>query len=184
MKYLPILLSLVVLLAVFTVGCTEPPDETEQDKTEDETNYTNFTNGEFYVEYPTGWTVYTEDSSAAGLSTKSFFVAEDDMGAGIIVRGHKASSSSLMDYDEWYESALGNLQSSEDANVLSNGLSTNEAQIEFTELKSGSVTVYSKYKFLGCTETVYQCTASVENLLRGQYQDKIDHIISSFSCVN
>jgi len=39
-------------------------------------------------------------------------------------------------------------------------------------------------KFLGCIETAYQCTASVENILRSEYQDEINHIISSFKCTN
>jgi len=188
-QFLMILITLV-LLTVSLSGCNE--DKTTTDNGEDDgtddggdtTTYTSFTNSEFYVEYPSDWPIFVEDTSQAGITTEAFFGAENQQGAGLYIRGHKTPSATLLDYDGWYESALEELQNSEDATVLDNELSFNEAFIEFIDLKGGSVLVYSKYKFLGCLETVYQCTSSVENALRSEYQDEIDHVISSFTCVN
>ena len=188
-KQIMIFIIMLVLLVVNLCGCNDNNADTNDDLGDDDgggtkTTYTSFTNGEFYVEYPSDWDVFTEDTSGAGITTEAYFGAENTEGSGLYIRGHKTPSSTLLDFDGWYESALEDLQNSEDATVLDNELSINEAFIEFTDLKGGAVLVYSKYKFLGCLETAYQCTSSVENILRNKYQDEIDHIISSFSCVN
>ena len=183
MKPIPII-CVIILATVLTLGCVEPPDERNGDENGDEITYTSFTNNEFVVEYPSDWSVFIEDTSLAGISTDAFLGAEDEKGTGLYIRGHKTPSDPLLDYDGWYESSLADLQNSEDATVLDYGLSVNEAFIEFTSIKSGDVPVYSKYKFLGCIESTYQCTASVENIYRSEYQEVINHIISTFKCNN
>ncbi len=148
MKLIPIIFA-IILATVLTLGCIEPPDEGNGDGAGNETTYASFTNSEFYVEYPSDWNVFIEDTSIAGIATEAFLGAEDEKGAGLYIRGHKTPSTTLSDFDEWYDSALENLQNSEDATVLDNDMSVNEAFIEFTSIKSGDVTVYSKYKFSG-----------------------------------
>ena len=177
MKPIPII-CVIILATVLTLGCVEPPDEGNG------TTYTSFTNSEFYVEYPSDWSVFIEDTSIAGITTEAFLGAEDEKGSGFYIRGHKTPSTTLHDFDEWYDSTLEDLQNSEDATVLDYEMSVNEAFIEFTSIKSGDVLVYSKYKFIACIESVYQCTASVENIYRSEYQDEINHIISTFRCTN
>jgi len=169
---------------MFFSGCTDQKNNDNEDGTTDTTTYTSFTNGEFYVEYPSDWNVFIEDTSPAGITAEAFLGAENLEGASLYIRGHKTPSDTLLDWDEWYESALDTFQNSEDATVIDNGMSINEAFIESTEIKGGAVLVYSKYKFLGCIESAYSCTSSVENILRNKYQAQIDHIISSFICTN
>jgi len=146
MKAIPIIFA-IILATVLTIGCTEQPKTGNGNGGGTTTTYTSFTNGEFYVEYPSDWDVFIEDTSVAGITTEAFLGAENDEGAGLYIRGHKTPSATLLDFDGWYESALEDLQNSEDANVLDYELSLNEAFIEFTDLKGGAVTVYSKYKF-------------------------------------
>ena len=183
MKLIPIIFA-IILATVLTLGCIEPPDEGNGNGSGNGTTYTSFTNSEFYVEYPSDWNVFIEDTSIAGIATGAFLGAEDEKGAGLYIRGHKTPSTTLLDFDEWYDSTLEDLQNSEDATVLDNDMSINEAFIESTSIKGGDVTVYSKYKFISCIESTYQCTASVENIFRSEYQDEINHIISSFECTN
>jgi len=182
MKPIPII-CVIILATVLTLGCVEPPDEGNGDGAGNGTTYTSFTNSEFYVEYPSDWNVFIEDTSIAGITTEAFLGAEDEKGTGLYILGHKTPST-LHDFDESYESLLENLQNSEDATVLDYEMSVNEAFIEYTSIKGGAVNVYSKTKFLGCIESFYSCTSSVENIYRSEYQDEINHIISSFTCNN
>lgn len=177
MKLVPIIFALI-LGVVLTLGCVDQQTPGRGNGV----TYISFTNGEFYVEYPSDWDVFVEDQSVAGIATKAFIGAEDEKGAGLYIRGHNTQDSSLYDFDEWFDTALEELQSSEESTILDYEKSINEAFIEFTSVKSGDVTVYTKYKFIACIDTVFQCTASVENILRGDYQEIINHIISSFKC--
>ena len=174
-----------VVIIMFLAGCTTNQDNTENGGgTTDTTIYTSFTNGQFSVEYPSGWTVYTEVKTGATITTETYLIAEGLGGTGLHIRGHITDEETNDAYIEWYSSALDTLQNTEDTNILNNELLINQATIEFTQLKSGSVTMYTKYKFIGCVATTYQCTATVENALRSQYQNQIDHIISSFTCAS
>jgi len=179
-----VILGFVVII-MFLTGCTDNQNNTgNEDADTDTTEYISFTNGQFTVEYPSGWTVYTEVKTGATITTETYLLAEELGGPGLHIRGHITDEETNDGYIEWYSSAVDTLQNTEDTTILKNELLINEANIEFTQLKSGSVTVYTKYKFIGCVATTYQCTATVENALRSQYQNQIDHIISSFMCTN
>lgn len=183
MKLAPLIVA-IILTTVVTLGCTDQPNGGNGGGDGNGTTYASFTNGEFYVEYPSDWSVFTENQDLAGITTENFLVAEKTGGAGVIVRGHKESQgSALMGFDEWYDSSLEDYQNSEDSTVIDYEKSVNEAFIEYTFLSGGAVTVYSKNKFIACADNAFLCISSVENILRSDYQDQIDHIISSFTCV-
>ena len=179
-----ILLFALVTIIMFFSGCTNQNNTEDEDGTTDTTTYTSFTNGQFIVEYPSDLMVYTEEKTGATITTENFLVAEMFGGPGILVRGHIIDEDVSEDFSDWYSSALDTLQNTEDTTILNNELLTNEATIEFTQLKSGSVTMYIIYKFIGCVATTYLCTATVENAYRSQYQNQIDHIISTFTCAS
>lgn len=175
----------IIFSIALTVGCIDGQPGSENESDDGGPNigsvaYTIFTNGEFYVSYPSTWDV---DIQNQDKGTDITVVGTESHATGFYIRGY-TEHSTLLDFDEYVDATLAEMQSSEDATVLDYQILTNEALIETVFLSGGGdVTVYAKYKFISCADSVYLCTASTEEILRNDFQAEIDHITSTFRCV-
>ena len=75
MKLVPIVIAIILTTTLF-IGCTEPKPK-NGNKPIDNTTYANFTNSQFYIEYPENWTIIDSNTTLASASTMVFLHIED-----------------------------------------------------------------------------------------------------------
>ena len=170
---------ILVLLAVGLSGCNDKSNSGNTGETDDSITYASFTNGEFYVEYPSDWDV-TIEKQDQGPDT--IFVAEAySFGPYIYVRGTELEDLTN-GFEGWADSTYQDLVDSEDSTVIDYQEAINEALIICNELKGDDVPFYTQYKFILCIDSVYLCTVTTEVAFQSDYQDILEHAIMSFEC--
>ena len=175
MKLIPVIF-VIVLATTLTLGCVDQPPGNGDG---DDTNYSSFTNGEFYVEYPSDWDVTIEKQDQGPDTT---FVAEAfPFGPYVYVRGVELDDLTN-GFWGWVDSTYQDIIDSDDATVLDYQDSINEALIICNQVKGDDITIYTQFKFILCIDSVYLCTVTAEDILQSDYQSILDHATSSFAC--